>query len=61
MANALLFTVGFAIHNATEGFGIAAPLLGDRRARVDLKILWVCLPGWPARHAGLRRVLPWHI
>jgi len=39
VANALLFTVGFAVHNATEGFGIAAPLLGDRRARVDLKML----------------------
>jgi ZIP family zinc transporter len=39
VANALLFTVGFAIHSAVEGFGIAAPLLGDRRARADLRLL----------------------
>jgi hypothetical protein len=39
VANALLFTVGFAVRNATEGFGIAASLLGDRRARADLRLL----------------------
>ena len=61
VANALLFTVGFAVHNATEGFSIAAPLLGDRRARRPQDACGSVSPGWTARHAGLRRVLPWHI
>jgi len=61
VANALLFTVGLAVHKATEGFGIAAPLLGDRRARRPQDACGSVSPGWTARHAGLRRVLPWHI
>jgi ZIP family zinc transporter len=58
-ADALLFTVGFAVHNATEGFGTAAPLLGDRRAPLRPQAARGSVsPGWPARFAGRRRVLP---
>jgi len=38
VADAPLFTVGFAVHDATEGFGIATPSLGDRRARADVRM-----------------------
>ena len=43
VADALLFTVGFAVHNATEGFGIAAPLLGVGGPAPTSGCSWVCL------------------
>jgi ZIP family zinc transporter len=61
VANAPLFNVGFAIHNATEGFSIAAPLLRGGRTRRPQDACRSVSPGWTARHAGLRRVLSWHI
>jgi ZIP family zinc transporter len=36
VALATLLVVGFALHNATEGFGIVAPLAGDRDAEGNL-------------------------
>ena len=55
VADALLFTVGFAVHNATEGFGIAAPLLGVGGPAPTSCCSWVCL-SWLA--CPLRRALP---
>src|SRR5207237_1335142 len=31
MSLALMLIIGFGLHNATEGFGIVAPLCGDRQ------------------------------
>jgi ZIP family zinc transporter len=36
-----MLIIGFGLHNATEGFGIGAPLTGDRPSWAFLTVLGV--------------------